>query len=313
MKTDIVVIGSINMDIVVKTNEIPKIGETIIGRESIENPGGKGANQAVALAKLGANVSFLGKIGDDSYGERLLLSMKESGVNINYIKSVEGSSGLAFISVDDSGNNSIIVIPGANFKVDKEFLYDHIDIINESKIVLLQHEIPIDTVKEAVLLSKKLGKTTVLNPAPAHDLDEEILKCIDIIIPNEHELARISNKEIKDINTIVDASRALIKKGVPKVITTLGHKGAIYVDKTTVQEFKPFSTNVVDTTAAGDSFIGGFLSRYIVTNDVFESIEFGQKAAAFTIQRFGAQISLPTLEEINRCKFVQQSISGVIN
>ncbi len=300
MNSDVVVIGSINMDIVVKTKEIPKVGETIIGIDSVENPGGKGANQAVALGKLGAKVSFLGMVGDDDYGKKLISSMKDSGVNVNYIKSTEGSSGLAFITVDDIGNNSIIVIPGANYKVDKEYLYEHEQVISESKIVLLQHEIPIDTVKEALSISKKHEKITVLNPAPAHEIEEDTLKLIDILIPNEHELARISKREIKDIDDVVEASRSLIGKGIPKVITTLGDKGAIYVDENIVQQFKPLATSVVDTTAAGDSFIGGFLSSYISTSDIFKSIEFGQRVASITIQRFGAQISLPTLEEVNR-------------
>lgn len=308
MKSDIVVIGSINMDVVVKTEEIPKIGETVIGRETIENPGGKGANQAVALAKLGAKVNFLGMVGNDDYGKKLLSSMKASGVNIGSIKSIEGSSGLAFITVDDNGNNSIIVIPGANYNVDNKYLGQHIDVIKESKAVLLQHEIPMETVKEALLLSKKMDKITVLNPAPAKELDEEILKYIDILIPNEHELSRISNKEILDIDSVIEASRSLIAKGTPRIITTLGEKGAIYVDKDTIKQFKPWPTNVVDTTAAGDSFIGGFLSRYILTNNIFESIEFGQKAASITIQRFGAQISLPTLEEIEKYDFTKQGM-----
>lgn len=299
MGNDIIVIGSINMDIVVRTKEIPKVGETVIGREIIENPGGKGANQAVALGKLGTKVGFLGMVGSDAYGKKLLLSMKESGVDTSLIKSVEGSSGTAFISVDDLGNNSIIVIPGANHMVDKEYLNENVNAIKESKIVLLQHEIPMESVKKAILISKSLGKTVVLNPAPACDLEEEIIRNIDILIPNEHELARISNRDITDIDSVVEASRYLINIGVPRIITTLGEKGVLYVDENIVQHFKPFPVNVVDTTAAGDSFIGGFLHCYIETNDIFKSIEFGQKVAAFTIQRYGAQVSLPTLKEMN--------------
>lgn len=301
MSNDVIVIGSINMDIVIKTKEIPKIGETVIGRESIENPGGKGANQAVALAKLGAKVGFLGMVGNDTNGKKLISSMKEYGVDTSLIESVEGTSGTAFIAVDDRGNNNIIVVPGANNKVDKRYLNEHIDAIKESKIVLLQHEIPKETVKDAILLSKRLGKTTVLNPAPAHCLEDEVLKNVDILIPNEHELARISNRKIKDIGSVVEASRYLINigMGVPKIITTLGENGAIYVDADRVQYFYPIPTDVVDTTAAGDSFIGGFLYCYVFTKDIFKSIEFGQKVASITIQRYGAQVSLPTLREVN--------------
>lgn len=296
---DVIVIGSINMDIVVKTEEIPKIGETVIGRDIIENPGGKGANQAVALSKLGSKVGFLGCVGSDVYGKKLLSSMKESGVDTSLVKTIEGTSGTAFISVDDHGNNNIIVIPGANEKVDSKYLNDNIDAIKNSKIVLLQHEIPMETIREAVLISKNLGKKVVLNPAPAYDLDEDILKNIDILIPNEHELSKISNIKIRDMDSIVKASRHLIDIGVPIVITTLGKKGAIYVDKNTVKHFETFPVKVVDTTAAGDSFIGGFLHSYIKTNDVFKSIEFGQRVAAITIQKYGAQLSLATIEEVN--------------
>lgn len=307
MSSDIIVIGSINMDIVVKTKEIPKVGETVIGREITENPGGKGANQAAALAKLGTKVSFLGMVGNDTNGKKLLSSMQESGVNTSLIKSIEGSSGTAFISVDDEGNNSIIVVPGANDKVDKNYLEENINAIKETKFVLLQQEIPMETVKEAVLLSKKLGKTIILNPAPAHCLDEEVLKNIDILIPNEHELARLSNREIKDIDSIIEASKYLINVGVSKIITTLGEKGAIYVDEAVVQHFKPFTAKVIDTTAAGDSFIGGFLHSYLDTGNIFKSIEFGQKAATITIQKYGAQVSLPTIEEINNYGFYKKS------
>ncbi|MFA5524130.1 MAG: ribokinase [Tissierellales bacterium] len=314
MSNNIIVIGSINMDIVIKTKEIPKIGETVIGKEIIENPGGKGANQAVALAKLGAEVSFLGMIGNDVNGKKLISAMKEYGVDTSLIETVEGSSGTAFITVDDQGKNNIIVVPAANYKVDKNYINKHIDAIEKSKIVLLQHEIPIDTVKEVILLSKKLGKTTVLNPAPANSLEDEVLKNVDILIPNEYELGRISNIEIKDRASIIEASRYIIDKGngVLKVITTLGEKGTIYVDKDKVQYFHPIPTDVVDTTAAGDSFLGGFLYSYMLTEDIFRSIDFGQKVASLTIQRYGAQVSLPTLKEVNGYN-LPNSNGGMIN
>jgi len=314
VSNNIIVIGSINMDIVIKTKEIPKIGETVIGKEIIENPGGKGANQAVALAKLGAEVSFLGMIGNDVNGKKLISAMKEYGVDTSLIETVEGSSGTAFITVDDQGKNNIIVVPAANYKVDKNYINKHIDAIEKSKIVLLQHEIPIDTVKEVILLSKKLGKTTVLNPAPANSLEDEVLKNVDILIPNEYELGRISNIEIKDRASIIEASRYIIDKGngVLKVITTLGEKGTIYVDKDKVQYFHPIPTDVVDTTAAGDSFLGGFLYSYMLTEDIFRSIDFGQKVASLTIQRYGAQVSLPTLKEVNGYN-LPNSNGGMIN
>lgn len=298
----ILVVGSMNMDLVVKVDEIPKIGETLTGNEFLQIPGGKGANQGVAMAKLNSDVSFLGKLGKDSFGESLLSSMESSGVNMDNVDYTQDSTGIAVINVDKSGNNNIVVIPGANGKVDKEYLKKNEKAFEEADIVVFQLEIPIETVKEGLRISKKFGKTTILNPAPARELDDEIIENVDILIPNEHELERISKVKISDKDSILKAGNLLIEKGIKKIIVTLGSEGVLYLDPENHEFFKPYKVNVVDTTAAGDSFIGGFVSSYIETKDIKKSIDMGQRTAALTIQKFGAQSSLPTRKEVDDFK-----------
>ncbi len=178
MSSTIVVVGSINMDLVVRTDEIPNIGETVLGNELLQIPGGKGANQGVSMAKLGNEVIFLGKVGNDEFGgDKLLNSMKNAGVNIEHIEREYTSTGVAVINVDKKGNNNIVVIPGANQKVDGgDYLNRHISVLEKGDVVVFQLEIPIETVKEGLKIAKSLGKITVLNPAPAYDLDEQIIE-----------------------------------------------------------------------------------------------------------------------------------------
>lgn len=299
MGSSITVLGSINMDLVVRCDEIPKIGETLIGQELLQIPGGKGANQAVSIARLNKEVVFLGKIGRDNFGFELLKSMNRSGVNTLYIERENIPTGIAIINVDKKGNNNIIVIPGSNDRIDKQYLNKNIEAIEKSDIVLFQLEIPMDTVREGLRISKSLGKTTILNPAPAADLDDEMISNIDILIPNEHELERMSKIKIKDRSSIVKASQYMLNKGIKMIIATLGSQGVFYMDHNEHKFFEAYKVDVKDTTAAGDSFIGGFVSSYVEDKDIIKSIDMGQRAAAITIQRIGAQSSLPTKEEVN--------------
>lgn len=299
MKSKILVVGSINMDLVVNTDEIPKVGETIIGNNLLQIPGGKGANQAVTIAKLGNQVIFLGKVGNDNYGESLLISMKKAGVNIDFIEKTEGASGIAVINVDKNGNNNIVVIPGANSEVDIQYIDKHYSAFKAADLVVFQLEIPIATVKEGLRISKILGKTTILNPAPAMDLDDEIIRNIDILIPNEHELQRISKVKVVDSKSMIDAGQVLLDKGIKRIIVTLGSKGVLYIDSKGHEFYNAYEVDVVDTTAAGDSFIGGFASSYVIDPDnMGKAIEMGQKTASLSIQKIGAQSSLPTWEDV---------------
>ena len=298
----ILVVGSMNMDLVVKTDEIPKVGETLLGHELLQIPGGKGANQGVAIAKLGNDITFLGKVGKDSFGDELLASMKNSGVNIEHIEREDTSTGIAVINVDKYGRNNIVVIPGANAMVDKEYLGRHLVTFEESEIVVFQLEIPLETVKEGLKIAKETGKITILNPAPAMELDDEIISNIDILIPNEHELERMTNVEVIDDESILKASKLLLNKGIKQVIVTLGSKGVLFIDNKKNEFFKAYNVNVVDTTAAGDSFIGGFLTSYVEDKDIEKAINMGQKTAALAIQKVGAQSSLPNREEVENFK-----------
>ncbi|MCQ4923527.1 ribokinase [Tissierella carlieri] len=299
MKSIVTVVGSMNMDLVIKVNEIPQIGETLLGNELLQIPGGKGANQGVAIAKLNNEIIFLGKVGKDVFGDALIESMKESGVNIEHIEKTDESTGIAVINVDKHGNNNIIVIPGANGNVDKEYLQRHLIAFEKADIVVFQLEVPLETVKEGLKIARKLGKTTILNPAPAYELDDEIIENIDILIPNEHELERISKIKITDQDSILKAANKLLHKGIRQIIVTLGSKGVLYIDTRGHKFFEAYKVNVVDTTAAGDSFIGGFVSSYIENGNIERSIEMGQKTAALAIQKVGAQSSLPTKEEVD--------------
>lgn len=296
--SDIVVIGSINMDLVVKTDDIPKIGETVLGHELVQVPGGKGANQSVAISKLGNKITFIGKVGEDMFGNILVDSLKDASVDTSRIEKENCNSGIAIINVDKEGNNNIVVIPGSNSKVDNDFLHKNIDVVENSKIVLFQFEIPLETVKNGLKVARKLGKITVLNPAPAYDLDDEIIENIDILIPNEYELEKISKVNITSNSSLLEAANVIIKKGVKELIVTLGSKGVLYVNKNEYKFYEPFKVKAIDTTAAGDSFIGGFLSSYVKDKDMDKSIELGQKAAALAIQKIGAQSSIPTMDEI---------------
>ncbi len=298
----ILVVGSINMDLVVNTDEIPKVGETVLGKSLSQIPGGKGANQAVAIAKVGGYVTFLGKVGHDHFGDFVLKSMKDSGVEINLIEKIDKATGIAVINVDKAGNNNIVVVPGANFCVDTKYLNKNKKAFSEADIVVFQLEIPLVSVKEGLKISKSFNKITILNPAPAFDLDDETISYIDILIPNEHELARMANIEVVDKESMIKAAKVLIKKGVKRIIVTLGSQGVFYIDKDNQKQYPAFKVEVVDTTAAGDSFIGGFSKSYVEDKDIFKAIEIGQITAALSIQKFGAQSSIPNQKEVEDFK-----------
>ena len=291
-----------NMDLVVKTDEIPAIGETLIGNALLQIPGGKGANQGVAIAKLGNKVSFLGMVGKDSFGDALLTSMYSAGVDIEHIEKVAESTGIAVINVDKMGNNNIVVIPGANSMVDRAYLKRHLIAFEEADIVVFQLEIPLDTVKEGLKIAKQKDKTTILNPAPAYDLDDEIIRNIDILIPNEHEMERLTGVKLRAESDMLQASKILLNKGIKKIIITLGSRGVMYVDDKKSKFFPAYKVSAVDTTAAGDSFVGGFVSSYAEKQDIEAAIDLGQRTAALSVQKIGAQSSLPTKEEVDNFK-----------
>lgn len=299
-KKNIVVIGSLNMDWVIPVNHTPVEGETILADGYTEVPGGKGANQACAAGKLKGNVSMLGLVGDDDIGDKLINNLKLVNVDVSRIEKSENiNSGLALINVNSKGNNSIVVLPGANGRCDIKYIEKNIDIIEKSDIVLLQMEIPIETVEYVITVSKNLKKQVILNPAPAPDsLTDEVLRNIDILTPNETELEKISGKNVKTVEDAIEASKSLLSRGVKNIIATLGEKGALLVNKDEVKEFKALKVDAVDTTAAGDSFNGAMAVYLSEGHTISEAIEFANKVSSIAVTRKGAQTSIPERSEI---------------
>ncbi|MGL4687231.1 MAG: ribokinase [Fusobacteriaceae bacterium] len=295
---NIIVIGSINMDLVTLCERAPRGGETLFGKEFFQIPGGKGANQAVAMGKLKSQVTMLGKIGNDSLGEELLQSMKKNGVNVNNIEKTSGSSGIAKIIVEKNGENRILVVPGANGKVDIEYVDRHVELLKKADYIVAQLEIPLETVKYVFKKAHELKKITILNPAPAIELDDELIKYSDYIIPNETELEILTGVKITDDDSIKIAAKVLMEKGVKNLIITLGSKGSRVINKELDIFIPAFRVDALDTTAAGDSFIGGFLNGISLGLSLKEAVERGTTVAAISVTRRGAQTSLPTLEEV---------------
>ena len=300
----IVVIGSINMDLVTICDRAPNGGETLLGSEFFQIPGGKGANQAVTIGKLGSRVVILGKVGDDLFGKELLSSMDKNGVDIQFIEKAPVSTGIAKIVVEKNGQNRILVVPGANSYVDIEYIDNHLDVIKDCDVVIGQLEIPISTVEYAFKKAKEYGKITILNPAPAIKLSEELIKNSDYIIPNESELEVITGMKIESFDGIIEAAKKVIKMGVKGLIVTLGEKGSLYLGSDKFTKHSAYKVKAIDTTAAGDSFIGGFVTRLDLGVD--KAIEFATKVSAISVTKRGAQTSIPTMEEVEN--FVGEKI-----
>ena len=295
---NICVIGSLNMDLVVNVDTMPKPGQTIIGSNFKEVPGGKGANQAVAMARLNGNVSMIGKVGEDGFGQTLINSLKNDKVDTTYIQTAKGATGVALITVDKNAQNSIVVSPGANFEVKEDDIDNNIEAIKNSDIVVLQLETPLNTIKYALNKAKELNKYTILNPAPAVKLDDEIIKNVDLLTPNETELEIISGVSIETEEDIQKAAQIMIEKGVKELIVTLGSKGSLYINKEKSMFKKAYKVEAVDTTAAGDSYTGALAVALSQDKCIEDAIDFASKVGALSVLKEGAQSSLPTLEDV---------------
>lgn len=295
---NICVIGSLNMDLVVNVDIMPKPGQTIIGSNFKEVPGGKGANQAVAMARLNGNVSMIGKVGEDGFGQTLINSLKNDKVDTTYIQTSKGATGVALITVDKNAQNSIVVSPGANFEVKEDDIDNNIEAIKNSDIVVLQLETPLNTIKYALNKAKELNKYTILNPAPAVKLDDEIIKNVDLLTPNETELEIISGVSIETEEDIQKAAQIMIEKGVKELIVTLGSKGSLYINKEKSMFKKAYKVEAVDTTAAGDSYTGALAVALSQDKNIEDAMDFASKVGALSVLKEGAQSSLPTLEDV---------------
>lgn len=296
----LVVIGSLNMDIVVETNAYPQVGETITGQRVRFIPGGKGANQAVAGARLGAETVMIGAVGDDAFGEELLNSLQKDGVDMAGVKRVEGtSSGIASIYVAE-GDNSIVVVPGANGLVEPADIDRCEDKLKEADIVLLQLEIPVETVLYAARKAKALGKLVVLNPAPAQELPEELFGLADYLTPNRTELGGYTGMSA-DGDSLEPAIRRMMELGSAHVVTTLGAGGSAYLDEEgKLVRIAGYKMPVVDTTGAGDCYNAALAVALGSGRTLRDAVDYASMASALAVTKFGAQTGMPTEEEVAR-------------
>jgi len=300
-KKPIVVVGSINLDLVAMAERIPAIGETVIGTDFQIHPGGKGANQAVAIARLGYPVRMIGRLGSDAFGAQLRGHLESAGVDMAGIGASEGPSGVAVILVSRKGENSIVVAPGANAKVTPEDIFENLAIIREAGMVLTQLEIPLETVECLSALCARENVPLVLDPAPANKLPQKVLERVDWFTPNETEAdfygaenGHHSGSEIPS-----DVAEMLLLRGCKGVVLKMGSNGSFLASQTGLRESIPaFAVRAVDTTAAGDAFNGAFAVGLMLGESPRESAVFAAGVAAVSVTRLGAQHSMPTMTEV---------------
>lgn len=295
----IIVIGSCNTDMVIKTNRLPAPGETVLGGTFLMNAGGKGANQAVTAARQGGRVTFISKTGNDVFGKQSVELYNSEGINTDYIFSDENNpSGVALITVDSHGENCIVVASGANASLSAADIESAKAEIESGAFVLMQLEIPIETVEYAASLARKKGIPVVLNPAPARTLSEKLLKCVYVITPNEHEAEMLSGVKVSDWQSARKAADIISEKGVDNVVITMGAQGAFIKEKDQYYTVDAVKVSAIDTTAAGDSFSGTLCVGLSEGKSILESVKMAARVAALTVTRMGAQSSIPYRNEL---------------
>ncbi|MEA5508354.1 ribokinase [Crocosphaera sp. UHCC 0190] len=299
----IIIFGSINMDLVVQTHRLPQPGETVTGDHFLTLGGGKGANQAVATARLGASTYLVGRVGGDSFGQELLASLNNFGVNTQGVFiDKNSSSGVAMINVETGGENTIIVVPGANGKVEQSDVHRLNNILPKTSLLLLQLEVPLEAVQSAAIAAKKFGVTVMLDPAPVPDnFPDRFYPLIDIITPNQTEAARLVGFEITDQEKLNQAVNIFLEKGVKIVIIKLGEKGAFYGTEKERDFVKPFAVKSVDTVGAGDGFNGGIAAALDRGLPLKEALKWGAIVGALTTTKEGAQTALPDFKMLENC------------
>jgi ribokinase len=301
----ILVVGSLNMDLVVQMPAIPGPGETLLGGRFATFPGGKGANQAVAAARLGAHVTMVGRVGSDAFGEQMLKIVNNEGIDTRFIGiDAQNATGVALITVDARGQNSIAVASGANFTLTPDEVRSAWEQIPQVDWLVMPLETPMDTIEAAAEIAKERGARVILNPAPARDLGEQLLEKIDVLIPNESETERLTGRKIQNDDDMHSAGVALLSLGVGSVVLTLGEKGALIVESyqegPTFHSIPALSVPVVDTTAAGDAFVGALATGLGEGLSLSAAARFASAAAAISVTRAGAQPSLPYRNEVDR-------------
>ena len=295
----ILVVGSSNTDLIIRVPRLPRPGETVLGGEFSTAAGGKGANQAVAAARAGGRVTFVARIGADGFGDRALANIESNGIDARFVLRNEGApSGIALITVDERGENSISVASGANALLAAADIERAGEAFAAADILLLQLESPLDAVAAAVREARKRGVPVVLNPAPARDLDDDLLRLVAVLTPNEHEAGLLAGIAVKDERSARDAARRLRDRGPATVVVTLGERGVYAVAPGFEAHVPAFKVEPVDTTAAGDVFNGALAVALAETLPLPEALRFAQAAAAISVTRPGAQPSAPTRAEI---------------
>lgn len=296
----IVVIGSSNTDLVVNTDRAPEGGETVLGNGFVVNHGGKGANQAVAVSRIGGTVSFISKVGNDTFGSQMRRHYEDEGMDVSYVLvDALAPSGVALIIVDGKAENRIVVAPGANGNLREEDIDKARLAVEKSEFVLLQLEIPMTTVEYAARMAASLGKKVIVNPAPACPLSEELLRDVYLITPNETEAGILTGITIVDNDSAIKAAEALLGLGVQNVVITLGEKGAL-VYNAEVSMFVPaYQVKAVDTTAAGDVFNGALAVALSEGRTLPDAARFACAASAISVTRMGAQNSVPSRDELD--------------
>jgi len=295
----IVVIGSTNTDMVVKAERIPRPGETVLGGRFLMNPGGKGANQAVAAARLGGDVTFIARVGDDLFGREAKALFKKEGICTDYILTdTEEPSGVALIMVDGRGENCISVASGANGALTPEAIEDVQAVIEHADLVLLQLETPLETVCRAAELAVGKGVPVILNPAPAQSLPEDLYECLEVITPNQTEAELLTGIKVTDLKSAEAAARALCDRGALQAVITMGAKGAYVYDGSEGMLVDALKVDAVDTTAAGDVFSGALAVALAEGAELAAAVRFAVKASALSVTRMGAQASAPYRAEL---------------
>lgn len=299
----IIVIGSSNTDMVIKATKLPKAGETVMGESFLMNPGGKGANQAVSAAKLGGDVRFVAKVGNDIFGKQAIKQFDRENVDTSFVSiDKDLPSGVALINVDQNGENCIVVAPGANNRLSINDVEKALQNISSPAIVLLQLEIPMNTVEYAVEHCSKKGLEIILNPAPAQHLADNLLKHLNIITPNETEAELLTGISINDLDSAKKAAKKIFEMGVPNVVITLGHKGALIYSGKQSKLIPAPRVTAKDTTAAGDCFNGSLAVALSENKSLEEAVSFACKTASISVTKMGAQSSLPSRKEVDGSK-----------
>ena len=302
---NILVVGSLNMDLVVQMPAIPRPGETLLGGKFATFPGGKGANQAVAAARLGARVRMVGRVGGDAFGDQMLKIIQDEGIDARFIGiDAQSATGVALITVDAQGENSISVASGANFTLTSEDVRQAWQEIPDVDLLVMPLETPMETIRTAAQIAKQRQVRVILNPAPAQDLEESLLRMVDVIVPNESETERLTGQSINNEADARKAGAELLKRGVANAVLTLGENGALLVEGSSgepIFEFIPaFKVPVVDTTAAGDAFVGALATGMGEGLSLAEAVRFAGAVAALSVTRPGAQPSLPYRPEVDQ-------------